>query len=396
MQRKTEYTPRRENQRLPTNLAIGLSHSGAMAGCRVAFSIVALQLGAAPWLAGVVMALFSAVPALAAVNLGRWMDRIGAFPVLALAGLLSFAALGQTVYFHSLTSMLVAAPFIGTAAIVSHIATARNLGAVDDMVIRARNLSYLGATYSLSHFLGPFIAGSVLEVYGSQTAFLAVALMPATALALTLWERRYYDAGHPATPESNAPSKNSILDLLRMPDLRRWLISNGNCTTAITLFPFVASVHAKNIGLNAAATGWLIADAAIGAVVVRTTIHWVTHRVQPQATLAYSLLGTSVAFACFPFITHLAGLTVLSILLGVAIGAGSPIATTLAYSAAPGPRKSEALGLSMSISMLLQTISPLLLGLVASIWGVTAMASAIAVLLVIAAAYAYSPGKQNK
>ena len=370
--------------RVPANLVIGSSQSGAMAAGRMAFSLVALQLAAAPWQVGILLALMSLFPALFIVQLGRWMDRVGTFRITVTAVSAALLAWLLAAGAPVIASFWVAAPFIGVSAVVAHVSSIRALGTDDDLSIRARNLGYLGACYALTHFVAPLSSGLMLDHFGASAMFLMLGIMPLGALAVLLLSDRRTVA--PVPPRGAAVGENSnIMTLLRMPSLRRWLVANGVFATALTIFPFVASLHADQIGLSAAMTGWLIGAAAIGTVVIRTVTRKLVASYSPALLLAGALFATGAAYAVFAFVADIYGLVAISFVLGIAVGLGMPVVTTMIYTEAPSDRVSESLGLGTSLSMALQTIVPLIIGVITSLLGVKAMVCVLGLALALAA-----------
>lgn len=380
--------------RLPANLTIGASQSGGLAASRMVFSLVALQLAATPWQAGLLVALFGVFPSLFMVHLGRWMDRIGTFPVsvLTTSGALLVCLLAA--WAPTMQSMMLAAPFIGMAAVVAHVASVRALGTDDDLAIRARNLGYLGACYAFAHFLAPLGSGIVLDSFGSNAAFLILALLPALSLSVLLVSDRHTVA--PIAPREPEPDQQrSFMTLLRMPALRRWLLANGTFNLAMTMFPFVAALHAESANLSAATTGWMIGAAAIGTLVIRAGMRQLVSAIRPLILLAVALFLTGVSYAVLPFFTDIRLLIVASFFLGLSMGGGMPVVNTMIYTESPQDRIGESLGLGTSISMLFQTISPLILGLLASLWGVKTMASVLGALFLLTAWDAYGGSRRQ-
>src|SRR5690606_41660563 len=91
------------------------------------------------------------------------------------------------------------------------------------------------------------------------------------------------------------------------------------------------------------------------------------------------------AYAAFAFFEGGIALALIRFLLGLAVGAGMPVVMTMIYADAPPDRVSEALGLTMAASMLLQTLTPMLMGMLASVLGIQVMACTLGLVLMIAA-----------
>lgn len=369
--------------RVPVNLLIGSTQSGSLAAGRLIFSLVALQLAATPWQAGLLLALFSIFPALFMIQIGRWMDRVGVYFILVATVAASLLLLLEAAWAPTLSSLMFAAPFIGIAAVVAHVSATRALGVDQNLALRARNLGYLGACYSVAHFVAPLAAGLMLDRFGSNAVFGLLALLPCITLAVIFVSQRSTVA--PIPPQPDVATTSGILSLLQVPALRLWVVANAIFAMSLTIFPFVASLHADKIGLSAANTGWLIGAAAVGSVVIRVFMRSLMEALSPRTFLSVALTAAGAAYAAFAFFEGVIALALISFLLGLAVGAGMPVVMTMIYAEAPPDRVSEALGLTMAASMLLQTLTPMLMGMLASVLGIQVMACTLGLVLMIAA-----------
>lgn len=386
---RTESAPEAERvseaSRLVGNLTLGSCHSAALAASRSAFALVAIQLGAPAWSTGVLMALFGFVPGLVTVQLGRCMDRFGRLPVLAASMSTVIVALTLAALQLNLPALLVAAPLMGIYAVLSHVGAAGALGAVQSKVLRARNLGYLALCYSVAHFVGPLLAGVVLDMAGARWVFVAIAIFPGISLAILLHGRA---RGH-TQQEAGAASvqKGGFMALLRLRVLRQWLVVNAVFSAVLTIFPFVASLQADRLALSATQAGWIIAASALGSVVIRAMLPALLRRFRQDGILAGAAIATGLAYGCIPLLPDFFSFLGLSFVLGLAVGVGMPISTTLIYSAAPEGRVSETLALSMSVSMILQSLTALTLGFLISLLGMLAMGASVALLMIWVAFY---------
>ena len=142
--------------------------------------------GASPLVIGLLFAVFSLVPAVAAPVLGDLSDRYGRRPVLI------FSLLGTVVSFvmlalaHSVTMLFVARIVDGLSG--GNISTARAYVAdVTEPKDRARAYGLIGAAFGLGFILGPALSGVLAKVSYTAPIWAAAALtLVATAMAW-LW-----------------------------------------------------------------------------------------------------------------------------------------------------------------------------------------------------------------
>lgn len=348
-----------KNPSIPLFLSVGALQSGMIASARVVFSIAALQVGASTFGAGLIVALIAAVPALTAIHFGRLMDRIGTRPVLMASLSLSAVILLQCAFFKNTPSLLVAAPVVGGCAILTHVANTRIMGAVQDTVLRTRNLGYIAAINSCAQLLAPAAAGFVLEKHGIGITLLMLSLM--SGLAFFLMKTYAQSSGaHPV--HSTEAQKTKPWDLLKIPRLRRVLLTNAVSATSLTSFPFIAAVFGHDRDISPSQIGLMIASAGIGTVAIRLILPRIMRRVGKIVIMCASLVVTAAIYSLIPFFEDVYVLLILSIILGIFVGAGMPIALADIYSESPQDRVSETLSLSMSLSMIPQALTPITIG----------------------------------
>src|SRR6195256_1867239 len=175
--------------------------------------------GASPLVIGLLFAVFSLCPRVAAPTLGDLSDRYGRRPVLI------FSLLGTVVSFvmlalaHTLTMLFLARIVDGLSG--GNISTARAYVAdVTEPKDRARAYGLIGAAFGLGFILGPALSGLLSRVSYTAPIWAAAALtLVATAMAW-LWlpetvHRTRAGAGNPF---------RYLPELLRRPILRRVLV----------------------------------------------------------------------------------------------------------------------------------------------------------------------------
>jgi MFS family permease len=373
---------------LPT-IGIGVLQFGALTASRLAVPLFAIQQGAASWVVGLMAALFAVGPALTSVHIGRWMDRSGLIFPVVLAGSIGTLAAAFAAFWPSVPSMFLVAPLIGSSAIVAYMAVARAMGAVDEIVTRSRNFGYLTTGYALVQFLGPLMAGAVFDIAGVRAVFLAILVFPALSLAILAGGRHGLTVVR-GTPAAKPVSLHAI-DLLRIPRLRRALLSNGIFAASMALIPFVAALQSTSVGLSATAASGVVASASLGAIAMRVAIALFPSWFVSHIVLGCALAAAAIGYALLSFFHAWIWLAGLNFLLGMAVGIGQPLSLSLIYAGSPRERINESLGVAMTLGNVTQSLAPLALGLVASAAGVAPMLWLMGTMLAVAAIYIVGP-----
>lgn len=373
-----------------TILIAGLNNA-PLAGARLVMPMIALSLGVATPMIGVMAALFSLAPMIFNVGFGRWVDRAGTrTPILFSTSLILLACLMFEIARHPVILLPVAA-LIGAGAMFSHVAATRAVGELGGPDVRARNLGFLVVSYALFQFLGPMAAGYALGGYGPSAAFAVLGGFALLTCAVLAGRIHNFNSAPRESRPTTSPGRT--VELLKLPALMRWLVIIGVFGGVQSIYPFIVSLHAVEIGLTAAQAGSLLGAFAIGSLTSRASVGLVTRLLPGQRVVFLALLIGGLAYAAIPFLHHFRPLLALSLALGFAIGIGAPIALALIYDAAPPNRINESIGLGMAITNFLQTFLPLSLGMAASGFGVSAMIWALSASMLIAAVAAMGRSK---
>lgn len=380
--RRNAPPPRKSLPRLISTILMANLQNAVLAGSRLAIPMVGLDLGASKALVGLISALFTALPMLTSVRFGRWLDRVGTWvPMIFCAGLM-LAACGLVAALPVLATLPVAAAVIGLAAVFSHMAGTRAVAGFGAIEERARYFGYLAVGYSIFQFIGPMVAGFAYDHAGTRAAFVALGAMPLLTLVLIVLTRFHLFASVAGPAET--PVTGGSFTLIRIRELRHWIIVYSVFSAAHTLFPFVLSLHAVEIGMRASQAGLALGAVAVGSMIARAGASFLATRIHAPRLLAVGLIFAALAYGVLPMTHSWAWLLPLCLALGLSLGIGTPIVTALIYGAAPDGRLNESLGLAMSLTNFLQLATPLGFGLVASTLGVASMMWLVAACLLAA------------
>ncbi|MFJ4192555.1 MFS transporter [Pseudomonas sp. NPDC089534] len=343
----------------------------ALGSSRLIVPLIAISLGAGSMLVGVIAAACTAMPMVLSVAFGRWMDRAGTLPAIGLAtSMIIFASL---LYWAlpSRYTLLAVSGLIGTAGVFTHMAATRAVGLGVKVSERAKSLGYLVLSYSLFNFFGPVIASHAFEHFGAVPAIGVLGLFALLSVIGTRAVPHFYAREEQRAADASGPRR--AYDLLKTGDLRLWIVISGIFTANQTLYPFILSLHAAQIGLAASQAGWMLGAFAFGTLTSRFCTPLLVKHANPNITLVIALVLAAGIYAVIPSAHGTVSLVVLSAALGLPLGIGAPVSLALIYEVAPPGRVNEALGISMSVNNLLQTVFPMLIGVAASSLGVAPM-----------------------
>lgn len=355
----------------------------ALGSSRLIVPLIGLSLGAGSLLIGVAAALCTAVPMLLSVAFGRWMDRVGTLPAVLLSALMIVLAALLFWGLPSPYSLLAVSGLIGSAGVFTHMAATRAVGMGVRVSERAKALGYLVLSYSLFNFGGPVLTSYAFEHAGAVIAVAVLGLFACFAL-LGIQLLPHFYARQTQDP-GTAPQARRAYDLLKVGDLRLWILVSSVFTANQTLYPFILSLHAAQVGLAASQAGWVVGAFAFGSLTSRFFTPLLIQYVNPHATLVLALAVAAAVYAMIPVAHDMPSLMLLSAALGLPLGVGTPVSLALIYEVAPPARVNEALGISMSVNNLLQTLFPMLVGVLASALGIAPLVWVWSVLILFGA-----------
>ncbi|HVR48924.1 MAG TPA: MFS transporter [Pseudorhodoferax sp.] len=345
-----------------------------MAGMRLATPLLALQQGYSPAAVGVLIALFALTQVFLALPAGRFADRHGLKRPMLLAVVAASSGSALVLVWPSFTAMCIAALMTGGATGATVIALQRHVGraAADHGQLR-RVFSWLAIAPAVANFLGPFMAGLLIDHAGRTPAdllafrvcFGALALLPLACWALVRRAREL-----PASPPPVGAAPTRAWDLLREPLFRRLLFVNWLQSSSWDVHAFVLPVLGHERGLSAAVIGSLLGAFAIAAALIRLLLPVIAARTTERKVIFTSTLVTIAVFAVYPLLYSPWLMGACSVVLGLALGAVQPMVMSLLHQITPANRHGEALGLRLMTINASSVAMPMLFGSVGALIGI--------------------------
>lgn len=361
-----------------------LTHT-AYKGSKVLMSLSALELGANEFFVGMLFSTYALFPLLLSVYAGRISDRIGFRAPMLFGTIGLFAGLTLPFLLFRLEALYVAAALIGFCYIFYTVAVQHLIGAMAEGMDRTKNYSWFSLGIGMTALLGPTSAGFLIDAVGHRATFLVLAAMPVVpVLLLGLWTGWLPKTTH--APVSKADkATHRVGDLVRNRPLRRALITAGIIETGLELYNLLLPIYGHRIGLSASEIGLILGAFGLALLVVRALMPHLIRRSSEERVLAGSLLLATGVCVVFPFVTGFAALLVISFVLGMGLGCGSPLSMMLAYNRAPPGRSGEAMGLRQMVNKGTEILVPLVFGSLSAAFGMVPVFWFDAVLLAVAA-----------
>ena len=360
----------------------------AMRSSRVLLALFALDLGTSVSVIGFLVASISLVPLFLSIYAGRLTDRLGLRRPLVLGAAGVTLAMAVPYFMPSLVGLFLSAALLGTANIFFALAMQHWIGLLANTPTeRTRNFGNYATCVSVGAFIGPIIAGFGIDSVGHAGAYLICMGFPLAAfIAIAFFVRN--QPGPVARVEGAATGR--AMDLVRVPELRRILITGGVLLTGIDLFEFYMPVYTRGIGHSASVIGMIVGMYSAAAFVVRAAIPKLIRWKSEEQLLTRCLAFGAVGYLLVPFLENPWLLGAMAFTLGLCMGCGQPLTMSIIYNRSPAGRAGEALGLRLTSNNFTHTGVPMIFGGLGAAIGVGPVFWIIAALLGAGAWYSGS------
>ena len=376
-----------------------ISIHACMTGMRMATPLLALREGYSAASVGFLLALFALTQVFLSLPAGRYADRHGLKRPLAISVTVASFGAATAVLFPIYPVLCFAALCSGGAAGSATIALQRHVGRqAHDKVMLRKVFSWLAIGPAFSNFLGPFLAGLLIDYAGGEaasdtgfrTAFLLMALLP---LSAWLWVRTLYEV--PPQPLPANGKKAAAWDMLQNQGFRRLLLMNWALSSCWDVHTFVVPILGHERGLSASMIGAILGSFAIAAVAIRLVIPLVSERISEWKVVLGAMVGACLLFMAYPLMPSAWAMMACSILLGLVLGTVQPMVMSMIHQITPPQRQGEALGLRMMAINGSSVLMPVLFGSIGTVVGVSALFWAVSAIVGASARLPWLIGKEN-
>mgnify|MGYP002732330814 CR=1 FL=1 len=354
-----------------------ISVHACMTGMRMATPLLALREGYSPAAVGFLLALFALTQVFLSLPAGRYADRHGLKRPLAISVTVASIGAGAAVMFPIYPVLCFAALCSGGASGSALIALQRHVGReAKDQVMLRKMFSWLAIGPAASNFLGPFLAGLLIDYAGGEAAsdagfraaFLLLALLP---LSAWLWVRTLQETKPESKPAGS--KKSTAWDMLQSQGFRRLLLMNWALSSCWDVHTFVVPILGHERGLSASAIGSILGAFAIAAAAVRLLIPFVSERITEWKVVMTAMIGACMLFCIYPLMPSALAMMACSVCLGFVLGSVQPMVMSMIHMVTPAHRQGEALGLRMMAINGSSVLMPMLFGSIGTVVGVGAL-----------------------
>ena len=340
-----------------------------MAGMRMAAPLLALRSGQSEAAVGVLLSMFALTQVFLALPAGRYADAHGLKRPMAWAVLMSVVGAGAAALWPVFAVLCLSGMLTGGATGIAIIALQRHVGrAVKGVAQMKQAFSWLSIAPAFSNFVGPFVAGLLIDHAGFDWAFMAMAALPMVAW---LWIMQAHEL--PPAHKPAGEQKNSAWDLLNEPMFRRLLMVNWFLSACWDIHTFVVPILGHERGISASAIGTILGSFAMAAAFVRLMMPLIAARLQEWQVITGAMMVTSVVLAIYPFTSTAVLMGVCSVMLGLSLGGVQPMVMSTLHQITPEHRHGEALGLRLMGINASSVLMPMVFGAAGTVIGISGL-----------------------
>jgi MFS family permease len=381
-------------------LAVFVLAITSVAATRPMVTYRALALGASPFEVGLVQSAFSLLPALTAVAVGRWVDRVGEGRVLALGMvLMSIGSLSMALN-GSLLLLGVGQVVMGLGQVLNLVCTqaiAANWGSRDG---REGRFGWHGTAASLGQLAGPAIAAALVggaadaqlagiaDASGAPAAnaeapvflFTAIGTAIAFTLAMLIPPRSPRRAGQVAPGPAPGMLRAAWI-VTRRPGMVTAMVVAITIISSIDVLIAYLPAYGEAVGLSVATVGALLSIRGGATLISRLFMTRLIAALGRERLLSSSMAVAGLGFLLLPLVGATPLIFVLMALIGLGLGLGQPM--TIAWIANRAPRRERALALGVRLmgNRAALVVTPTLMGALAGATGLVALWITLALVL---------------
>jgi MFS family permease len=360
----------------------------------------AIELGASLFEIGLVQSIYSLLPMLTAIALGRWNDQFGE-PIITALGCVALT-IGAVILAlaSSLEALAVGQVLMGFGVIATAIATqsfVANRGPQNEQVLR---FSWFSVAISVGQIAGP--AGAALLVpnqpavssasTSGSTAeamvFAAAAVLSLVALALVRSLPRPPRVTTSSAPLVEASLGGAAIQVLRTPGVASAIFVSLTVASSLDVLIVYLPAYGEVVGLSVATVGALLAARAAATLIARAFMSQLTSRFGPGTTLLATTALAGLSVFVLALEPQLWVLVILMVGIGLGLGIGQPLTVAWIGTQTPPSQRGLAFGVRHTGNLAALIAVPAVMGLIAGTSGIDAIWVAAAIVLAVAAVVA--------
>jgi len=332
--------------------------------------LLAEQMGAGPTTIGFIVGSFSLIAVFLSIPLGGLVDRFGVKRLLVFGVFCNIVNAAILIRTDTISMLIIAQLIAGIAFLLYVVASQAFVSRLLDASRREKGFGWLAFGASAGNSVGPILGGILVGRFDYPVAFWVVLALSSAGLMLL---------GLEDTKESIATksSYNPVQDarqaglLAISPQVLLVLIFTFAIVFAANLRASFLPVLLRAEGLTEFTVGVLISIFAIMSTGIRLIFGRLLDTFNRKKILAMSMLAIIIAVGLLPSVVSVAGFVILISLFGLGFGMTQPLSMVMIADMTDPDQSGLAMGLRFTAIMLAGLLSPVVLGFIIEIMGVS-------------------------
>ena len=318
---------------------------------------------------GIIVSLYSIFPLFFAIQMGKWVDRIGSKTPLILSTFFGSLSLAIPTLFPTIIGISVSQLISGVAQTILAVAAQSYAGNTKDPKKRESNVAIFSIGVAIGSLIGPLLGGYFSDQFSYFQAFLYLALMGLVSSVFTLFLKE----NRVKWTQKKDVAKGKIFELLAIPNVRKAFFISSLILIGkdifVTYFPLIATKSE----ISNTTIGFIIAINSAAGIFIRSGLTRLLDKYTRNQVIMGSIFISGIMFVLFPISTNVFILSILSLILGMGLGIGQPLSITTTIRSLPEDRVGEGLGLRLTSNRLTQVLGPILFGFFGNVLGFTSV-----------------------
>lgn len=338
-------------------------YATGMMGTRIIVPLVSHELGASTAEVGVMVTLYSILPLLLSIKIGKFIDRRNFRSPILLGVIFAGVGLVLPFFFQHLYSIALSQLISGVSHTLFALAAQRYAGLAFGEAEQDKAIAQFSLGMAIGSFVGPLLAGLLADVFNYYVAF---GLLGALSFAAILF---VFSLRNDKVTNAASSYHRSAFSLLKSSSLRAAILMSVIVLLAKEIFIAYFPLYANELGYSSSTIGVIVAVHTVAAIIIRFFMGYLLRRYAQDILVFFLILFSIVNLMMIPLFDNVVVITLLSFLLGLGLGLGQPLSIALTIHALADDEAGEGLGLRITFNRLTQVIAPVTLGSISTLFG---------------------------
>ena len=344
----------------------------------------ALENGATGYQIGLIASIYALVPLVVAVQMGRWVGRIGEVPLL-FAGCLSFIVLGISFAFLNNIIAIAAATALAGIAHLSNVAASQAMVASrSPHELQDQNFGYFSFSTSMGHTFGPMLGGIIAGSSGvlprsSTSAFVFASILAFLALVPFFLFKSVKEVR--SQEERDAAGSIKARDVIKRPGIKPAIWTSLAVASTNDVLVVILPLIGTELGISPVVIGAILSIRSAAAMVSRFSLGKLTKRFGSSSVMNFSIGVSAVFLFASVYATTALTLAIVMAIVGFLLGIGQPLTMSIVSKKTPIEERAMAISIRLFGNRLGQFLVPLGAGALAAPFGAGAVFVGLAALI---------------